>query len=411
MIKKIPIERLKPGMFVHDFNCGWLDHPFLKNSVLITNESMIRKVIEVGIREVYVDVSKGINPGDAPQKEEVSKRNLEAVKKIVEKHPEVENSVPMMEELAKAIEVQKEAKKVITGVMEDIHSGKEIEREKVDQVVEEMVDSVIRNKHALTSLSRVKKKDQYTYLHSVNVSILMISFCRTMKMSREDIAIYGAGALLHDIGKMKVSQELLNKPSKLTDDEFAQMKMHAVYSGELLTETGGFSQKAIDVASQHHERFDGTGYPKKLKGSEISQGGQMSAIVDVYDAITSDRCYHEGMDPVEALKKIFEWSKFHFDPKLVQYYIRSVGIYPIGTLVRLESDHLAVVLQPGEEDLTKPKVKVIYDAERDWPVEPRNLDLAKSLGGVSSQDRIVSTESPLKWKINPLKYIDYLNPE
>ena len=409
MIKKIPVEKLKPGMFVHDFNCGWLDHPFLKNAVLIKNDSMIKKVIEVGIREVYIDASKGIDSGEAPLKEEEDKKTAESVKRIVDEYPQVENLVPMMQEIEKATEIKEEAKKAITGVMEHLQAGKELEKEKIDHVVEEMVESVIRNKHALTSLSRVKKKDEYTYMHSVNVSILMISFCRTMKMSKSDIAVFGTGALLHDIGKMKVSQTLLNKPSKLTDDEFAQMKMHAIYSGEILTETGNFSQKAIDVASQHHERFDGTGYPKGLKGEKISQGGQMSSIVDVYDAITSDRCYHSGMDPSEALKKIFEWSKYHFDPKLVQYYIRSVGIYPVGTLVRLESDYLAVVMQPGEEDLTKPKVKIIYDVDRDWPVEPRVLDLAKPAVGVSTQDRIVSTESPLKWKINPLKYIEFLN--
>jgi hypothetical protein len=135
----------------------------------------------------------------------------------------------------------------------------------------------------------------------------------------------------------------------------------------------------------------------------------MSSIVDVYDAITSDRCYHDGLEPMEALKKIFEWSKHHFNPKLVQFYIRSIGVYPVGTLVRLESDYLGVVVQPGEEDLMKPVVKVMYDVKSDWVVTPRTLDLSITPKNGIAADRIVSTESPIKWKVNSLKYVEFFS--
>ena len=414
MIKKINSKDLKPGMFVHDFNCGWMNHPFIKNSLMIESDEMVGKVMEHGIKELYVDtekshLKKNVPLNNAQTLEEADRENAKGVKKAIEYDPEVDSLVPMMEEIDNAVETKTKAKEIVTSVLNDIHSGKDIELDRVDEVVEEMVDSVIRNKHALTSLGRVKDKDQYTYMHSVNVAILMISFCRTMKMSREDLAVFGSGALLHDIGKMRVSQELLNKPGKLTELEFDEMKSHVVHSGTILRETAGVSQKSIDVASQHHERFDGSGYPHGLKGKEISPGGQMSSIVDVYDAITSDRCYHKGLEPMDALKKIFEWSKFHFNPKLVQFYVRSIGVYPVGTLVRLESDFLGVVVQPGETDLTKPLIKVMYDAKSDWIVTPRNLDLSVTPKNGIGCDRIVSTESPIKWKINPLKYVEYFN--
>lgn len=401
-------------MFVHDFNCGWMNHPFLKNSLMIDNQEMVGKVIEHGIKELYVDTEKSrlVKNGtlkDAPTLAETDKDNAEGVKRAVEYDPDVDSLVPMMEEIDNAVETKAKVSEVVTGVLDDVREGKEIELEKVDDAVQEMVDSIIRNKHALTSLGRVKDKDHYTYMHSVNVAILMISFCRTMKMSRDDIATYGSGALLHDVGKMKVSQDILNKPDKLTEAEFEEMKSHVVHSGTILKETEGVTQKVIDVATQHHERFDGTGYPRGLKEKEITPGGQMSSIVDVYDAITSDRCYHDGLEPMEALKKIFEWSKHHFNPKLVQFYIRSIGVYPVGTLVRLESDYLGVVVQPGEEDLMKPVVKVMYDVKSDWVVTPRTLDLSITPKNGIAADRIVSTESPIKWKVNSLKYVEYFS--
>jgi HD-GYP domain-containing protein (c-di-GMP phosphodiesterase class II) len=169
----------------------------------------------------------------------------------------------------------------------------------------------------------------------------------------------------------------------------------------ILQNTPGISQIALDVAGQHHERFDGTGYPNKLKGDEISLYGQMGAIVDVYDAITSDRVYHKGMPPTEALKKLLEWSKFHFKPEMVQIFIRTLGIYPSGSLVRLQSNRLGVVLEQNAEKTLQPRVKVIYHAEKLHYIPPVEIDLAHP----SSNDKIVSHESFEKWGIDPAKWL------
>jgi putative nucleotidyltransferase with HDIG domain len=407
MIKKIDVSDLQLGMFVSDFNCGWLNHPFLVNSMLIEDDDTMFKVKEAGIKELYIDTNKTVQLNGPRQSPVVGRvKAPKTAKKTESPDNGILSKVPMREEIDKARKVKTKATSVIKNALDNCRTGKDVEYSQIDGVVQEMVDSVFRNRHALTSLSRVKNQDEYTYRHSVNVAILMISLCRTMKMKREDIADFGTGVLLHDIGKMKVSRKILTKPTELLENEFEEMKRHVSYSIEILSETKGVTKKTIDVATQHHERFDGTGYPHGLRGDKISPGGQMGAIIDVYDALTSDRCYHDGMDPVDALKKIYEWSNLQFNPRLVQYYIRAVGLYPVGTLVRLESGYLGVVIQPGEAELTKPVVRVMYDSAKDWHVTPRDIDLSRpQRHGIP--DRIVSTESPLEWKIYPLKYVDF----
>jgi putative nucleotidyltransferase with HDIG domain len=267
--------------------------------------------------------------------------------------------------------------------------------------VEKMVDSIFRQQDALIPLARLKTHDEYTFQHSVSVCALMVAFARGLKLSRDIIKEIAIGALLHDVGKAKVPDSILNKPAKLTDAEFTKMKSHVVQSIIILQNTPGISQIALDVAGQHHERFDGTGYPNKLKGDEISLYGQMGAIVDVYDAITSERVYHKGMPPTEALKKLLEWSKFHFNPEMVQTFIRTLGIYPSGSLVRLNSNRLGIVLEQHAEKMLQPRIKVFYHAEKHYYLPPEEIDLARP----GCQDKIVSHESFEKWGIDPAKWL------
>jgi len=209
---------------------------------------------------------------------------------------------------------------------------------------------------------------------------------------------------VHDVGKMQTPDHILNKPGRLTDEEFTVMRHHVVASREILEITPNISQTALQVAAQHHERFDGSGYPHRLKGSEISPIGQMAAIIDVYDAITSDRVYHKGMPPTEALRKLFEWSRFHFNPELVHTFARVVGIYPVGALVRLESGRLAVVVEHRASDVLHPLVRVIFDGRRNHYLKPEDVDLSRPMGH-GGADRIVGHESPEKWQIDPMRFL------
>jgi HD-GYP domain-containing protein (c-di-GMP phosphodiesterase class II) len=399
MIKKIGIDQLKPGMFIHDLNCGWLDHPFLKNRFAVTKEETVGKIRALGVREVYIDTSRGSDVASAPTKQEVSAELERRMLEIARKKNDKAIAIDVAEEGPRAHRMHNEANRIVRSLMDNVRLGQQIEVDRLEPMVENMVDSIFRNQDALLPLARLKHHDTYTFEHSVSVCTLMVAFARGMKLSRDVIKEIAMGALLHDVGKAKVPDEILNKPAKLTDDEFARMKSHVVQSMILLQHTPGISETALQVAGQHHERYDGTGYPNRLKGSDISLYGQMAAIVDVYDAISSDRVYHKGMPPTQALKKLLEWSAHHFDPALVQTFIRAIGIYPSGSLVRLASGRLGVVFEQNEDSLLEPVVRVFYHANNQHYIPPELVDLART------QDRILGFESYEKWKIDPYQWL------
>ncbi len=403
MTKKISIEQLKPGMYVSDLGSDWMSHPFLRSAFAVKDEAMVKKIAESGIHEVYIDPSRGDDVPDAPTAEEVTEHlEHEMLRAAVEPVPE--RRIPAGEEMARAKKIHGEANRIIHAIMQDVRLGQQVKLEQAEPVVMQMTESILRNGGALLSLTRVKNKDDYTFMHSVSVCALLVSFCRAMGMEADTIHLAGIGGLLHDIGKVKVPDKILNKPGRLSDEEFKVMKCHVVESKKILAETDGIAETSIQVAAQHHERHDGSGYPEGLKGEAITQMGQMAAICDVYDAITSERCYHKGLVPHEALRKIFEWSKFHFNPALVQAFLRTIGIYPVGTLVLLESGRIGVVAEQSESNLLQPRVKLFFDSRKQSYTAPLEVDLAKPLGH-GGGDRIVSHESPEKWGIDPLKFL------
>jgi len=391
-------------MYIHDLNCGWMEHPFALNQFKITSTDQINTIKAHGMHMVYIDTAKGLDVADAQTVQEVKEQLDAKLVEIATRQAEPITHIAVAEEMAKAKVAYNAANKIITGLMQDIRLGKQIETAQAALVVEQMTNSIFRNKDAMLSLTRLRGKDDYTFRHSVSVCTLLVSFARALELDRETIQAIGVGALLHDVGKMKVPDAVLNKPGKLTDDEFKIMKSHVVHSRILLEETPGMTPIGIAVAAQHHERFDGSGYPLGLKSDAISLYGQMAAIVDVYDAITADRCYHKGMETSVALRKLVEWSKFHFSEKLVHSFVRSVGIYPVGTLVKLESGLLGIIYEQHEKNLLTPKIRVMYDSLRNISIQPRNIDLSNP-HGKSGGDRITGYEDPKKWQIDPLKYL------
>jgi putative nucleotidyltransferase with HDIG domain len=401
MIKKIDIAQLIPGMYIHDLNCGWMDHPFAANRFTVKDATVALELRGIGVHELYIDTGKGLDIAEAMTEEEVSDEIQEQILHIAEDKPAPVAAVSLAEEAFRARKLHGEANRIVKGIITDIRLGQQIEMEKVEPLVENMVDSIFRHQDALIPLARLKTHDEYTFQHSVSVCALMVAFARGLKLSRDIIKEIAIGALLHDVGKAKVPDSILNKPAKLTDAEFNKMKSHVVQSIIILQNTPGISQIALDVAGQHHERFDGTGYPNNLKGDEISLYGQMGAIVDVYDAITSERVYHKGMPPTEALRKLLEWSKFHFSPEMVQTFIRTLGIYPSGSLVRLSGNRLGIVLEQNMEKMLQPKVKMFYHAEKLHYLPPEEIDLAHP----SCQEKIVSHEAFEKWGIDPAKWL------
>ena len=408
MIKRISRDQLKPGMYIHDLNCSWVDHPFMFNAIKVEDELTIAKVAEIGINELFIDTSKGLDVAEAQSHEEyqveVSDRFDEQTAHTQRHGSNPAPLVPLKEEIANARVVHDDAHVIAHQILSDVRLGKQVEVEKLEPVVERITDSVFRNRDALISLSRIKDKDDYTFQHSVSVCVLLVSFCLAMGYERSVMREVGIGGLLHDIGKMKVPNHILNKPVALTALEFTTMQTHAALGRDILRKTPGVPETAVIIASQHHERYDGTGYPDRLKQDQISVFGQMASIVDVYDALTSNRIYHTGMEPVAALKRIFEWSKSHFDEKLVHHFIRTIGIFPVGSLVSLRSGRIGVVVDPDNRDLLHPTVRVIYDMNTGHAIPPSDIDFSEA-GGSKPSDQIVGHESPHRWGIDPYAYL------
>ena len=389
MLKKIKVTQLRKGMYINNLNCGWFDHPFTLNRFKLENETDIRKIIAAGVKEIEIDTSKGLDIFVEERKiekatiaKDINKDSEDSVKKVT-----------AVQELGQAKIAFAEAGEFITEMMANVKMGQHVELEQVNPVINKMSASILRNQNALLGLSRIRVMDKYTFEHSVSISVLMMSFAKSMGLSIRTINDVGIGGLLHDIGKTLTPSEILNKPGKLTPQEFVIMKNHVVDSRNILQKTAGLSQIALDVAAQHHERYDGSGYPLGLKGDVISLYGQMSAIVDVYDALTADRCYHKGKEPSEVLKLLLKWSGTHFNPELVKKFIQSVGIYPAGSLVLLSNQYLATVVD-FNDNMLKPEVEVFLNTKKRCYVPRKIINLSDY-----KDIKILSVESHAKWNV------------
>jgi putative nucleotidyltransferase with HDIG domain len=401
MIKRISIDKLRTKMYVSDLNCDWIPHHTLQKEGRIPDDATIEQLKRHGIKEVYIDTDRGLDEEDALTQQEVDQQNQAKLNKAGAQNMAHAGSVTVEEELFKAQKLQSKAKSIMTGVLNDVKFGKPLETEAFDDLADGMIDSVVRNHNALACLGRIRAKDNYLLEHSINLAVLMGIFAKSMKIDRETMHQAMVGALLHDIGKIMVPDNILHKPGKLNDDEFARMKQHVVFSRDLLKKTPGIHPLTVDVAAQHHERIDGSGYPEGLMGCDICREGKMVAITDIYDAITADRCYHKGVAPTVGLKKLLEWSGTHLEEKLVHTFIRSMGIYPVGSLVMMTSGRLAVVIEASEKDQTRPIIKVIYHSRLKQYIPAEIIDLSKPV----SQDSIKCSVDANKWRIKTSDFL------
>ena len=402
MLKKVDASQLKVGMYIHDLSCDWMTHPFVRNRFKLGSEAEIRKIIDAGIHDVVIDCSRGLDVQDAPTVAEASASTESELIALAAKP--VVTRVSLGEELQRAALIRNQASGLVRTVMRDARLGKAIELDQVTPVVENITASILRNPGALLGMLRIKNKDDYTFLHSVSVCTLLVAFCRSRGLDADTTYQAGLGGLLHDTGKALVPDMILNKPGPLTEEEFAIVKRHPQDGYDILRKSPDIGPIPLDITLHHHERRDGSGYPDKQGEGAISELAQMAAIVDVYDAITADRCYHKGMSAAEALRKIYEWSKHHFNPVFAQEFMRCVGIYPVGTMVRLESGRLGVVVEPHETNLLAPKVNVFFNTKKNVYIKPETVDLSKRLG-FGGGDKIVSHESPGKWNVDPMKFL------
>lgn len=396
MIKRIAVEHLEVGMFITDLNNDWIPHNNNRRRGVLRSEAVIEKIRGLGVTEVYIDTGKGRDSSYAVPSRDVDANNEAMLQDAGSLKPVTHNRVSREEEMIVAHRIHSEAQGLVSNVLEGVKLGKAIDLNPVNELSAELLHSVLRNHNAMTCLGRIREKDNYLLEHSVNLSVLMSIFGKSIGLPVDVMQQTVVGALLHDIGKILTPDEVLHKPGKLDEEEFRVMKQHVVHSRDLLRNTEGISELTILTAAQHHERMDGSGYPDGLKGEEISQYGRMVAITDVYDAITSDRVYHKGMTPSQGLKKLLEWSDSHLDRNLVHHFIRCIGLYPIGSLVLLESGRLGVVVETNEDDQRLPIVRVMYHTRLRQYIKVATIDLARP----SAQDLIVKAVDPEDYRID-----------
>ncbi len=388
MLKRINVEQLRTGMFIQKFCSSWDESPFWRTSLLLDSPKDLQKIQASGVEEVWIDISKGLDVANAV----VEKIDAEpALQKNVPPPVVAPRRASFDDEMARAKKICADGKTAVTTMFQEARMGNALNTAQAHALVDEISSSVMRNPDAFISLARLKNKDDYTYMHSVAVCALMIALAKKMKLDEHQTREAGLAGLLHDVGKMMVSQSILDKPGKLTDDEFVAVKEHPVEGHKILLESPDVGDAALDVCLHHHERFDGTGYPHKLAGEQISLFARMGAVCDVYDAITSNRAYKAGWEPSESLRRMAEWNG-HFDPSVFQAFVKCIGIYPTGALVKLKTGRVGVVVEQSESSLLTPKVKVFFSVKSNAYIPPEIVDLAKMEG----YDKIMGLEDGAK---------------
>lgn len=390
-MKIIPIKQLVPGMFVQRVTkqTGKIK---IKNQGWVKAQTGIDKLIKAGILEVEIDPDKTLS-NEPP---------IKPVESIIP--PEVkfdpwQSSHSVNAEMKKAVNLYSEAKSLQLKAFDDIRSGNQIDVAPFKELASSFIDSVFRNQDALACITRMREKDAYLLEHSINVSILMSIFAKHLGIEKSIIEELATGALLHDIGKIQIPDKVLNKPGKLTDEEYKIIQNHARFSKEIL-EQSGLSGIAVEIAGFHHERLDGTGYPFGKQASEISQYVRMASIVDVYDALTAERVYKAGMTPIKAFKILKDGCPDSFDGELLTKFIQCIGIHPVGTLVKLSSQKVGVVTQSNPQSPLKPHVKTFYHAKHARYTEVQDVDLAHS----RNQDALEAAVKPNDFNIDLIKF-------
>lgn len=390
-------------MHLKSFCGAWMDHPFWRTQFVLKDPHDIELILASPIREVWIDVSKGLDvlapagsdpapepevPDQTPQVEPVPAPLQPASRSA----PRERGRVSAAQEIERAARICLESKAAVVSMFEDVRMGKAVDVGGARALVEDISDSIARNPGALISLARLKSADDYTYMHSVAVCAMMVALGKQLGFEEAQVRACGVAGLLHDMGKVAMPIEVLNKPGKLTDAEFAIMKTHPTEGYKMLSASVGADAVALDVVVHHHEKMDGSGYPERLPGAQISLHARMGAVCDVYDAITSNRPYKAGWDPAESLRRMAEW-KGHFDPQVFQAFVKSIGIYPVGSLVRMASGRLGVVIEQSGGSLTAPIVKLFYSLKSSMRIVPVVIDLSKAVGA----DKIVAREDPAAW--------------
>jgi HD-GYP domain-containing protein (c-di-GMP phosphodiesterase class II) len=379
--KKVEVERLKIGMYVTELDRPWLESPFLFQGFPIRNQDELKQLRESCVF-VYIDVEQSIEwekrePGVKPLAE------VRFATRGVNRSPPPRTKVVYQDQqsfsqtLPESILLYSAAKDYIGNVLDDVRLGKSINTGTARELTDRLVENIVKNENALVWLTQLKNRDEYTSMHSINVCVLSLLFGRFLGLKEQELRYLGLGALLHDVGKMRIPASILNKTGRLDSKESTLMRRHPEFGHAILKGHDDIHPVVLEIALSHHERYDGSGYPRGLKGRELNSYALMVSVVDFYDAVTSDRAYHMGISPHEALNMMYAVAANSFPKELVESFIQCLGIYPIGSLVELESGEVGVVMTVNRERRLNPILTLILDGNKRplQTVKTMNLEL------------------------------------
>lgn len=413
MIKRIPVDELRTGMYVCGIEKTGGEPLFFMNSILMRSPHEVERFNNNIYAAVYIQIEQRLpgtlekneqspglaeEPSQAPEEAAIlaetagesaaaedpwdvaaGQSEKACAQRPLEASQEKEET-DFYEELKEASLIRNEAEGVVREFLHSARVGEGLNTEKVNNTVGKMVDSIFRNQDALTSLARLKSFDDYTFAHSVNVCLLSLAIGRHMGLPKDSLQDLGVGSILHDIGKMLVPDTILRKAGGLTEAEYGVMRTHAELGAQILNGTKEIADASRAVPREHHEKYDGTGYPNRLSGADIHLFARIGAVADAYDAMTSNRVYQSGLLPEEALKRMYMLRGKQFDPELVERLIRCLGIYPIGTLVELNTGELAIVKMANHSHPLQPMVMLVFDKDKNRCREALEVDLKNEVG-------------------------------
>ncbi len=368
MIKKITIDQLVPGMFVHQIleQKGALK---VKSQGRVTSDDVITALKNRGVKTLAIDTNKAFKV-----EERESSSAAETCPTPTSTDSVKSKKVSLENELVRAEKLHKQGKAIQKLLLASVQKEMPFDASIPKAFSSKLVASVDRNPDALLCLTKIREKDDYLLEHSLNVAILLANFANYLGMSEGEVQDLSYAGFLHDLGKIKIPDEILHKPGRLTDSEMEVMKGHVKHGVDYLKSTE-IAPPLIQAISEHHERLDGLGYPAGTKGDDISQAGRMLAIADMYDALTADRVYKPGMSSQRAFSILMSDAPTRLDQSLVQQFIKCLGVYPVGSLVLLSNDRLAMVLEQKDSPLT-PLVKVFYSVRNNHYLTPKDIDLS-----------------------------------
>lgn len=395
---KVPVDVLEKGMYVSELDKPWVETPFIFQGFLITNENELDQLNQY-CEFVYIDTEKSRVAIPEFKIESFSREPVPVTEPVLVYENSFEDEFPRAKKLYERIQPQ------IKNVFKDVRIGRAIRSAEIKNSIEKITKSVIRNPDAMMLMTNMKAMDDYLVIHSLNVCILSLIFARFMGVDEKEMKELGTGALLHDIGEIRLPLELLTKPSEFTPEEHATMQKHTEYGVSILKSSDGIPESAFDIAMHHHERVDRSGYPKKLSGQETSLFSKIVGIADTFDSLTSTTPFRTYISSTDALKSMYDWRGTLFDEGLVESFIKCMGVYPVGSTLELTNGEIGIVISAPPGNRLQPKLLLVQDEQKNFYDPPKIINLSQFKDQEENRYEIKNIVQPEQYGIDLKRYI------